>query len=124
MPQANSQDVVTMNHEGGHAVHSFVCRDMDLVYFKHTPSEVAELASMSMELIAMSQWDKYFADPEDLRRARLKHLTDIIGVLPWIAIIDKFQHWVYTNPTHTSKERKEKWVAIYDEFDSGLIDWS
>jgi oligoendopeptidase F len=118
------QDVVTMAHEGGHAIHSFLTRDLDLVYFKHTPSEVAELASMSMELISMDGWDEFFKNDEDLKRARKKHLAEIIEIFPWIAIIDKFQHWIYTHPAHSNYERDEEWLKIYDEFSSGLIDWT
>ena len=54
------RDVITMVHEGGHAIHSFVTRDMEITDFKSTPSEVAELASMSMELISMEHWDVFF----------------------------------------------------------------
>ncbi|MEA3496895.1 MAG: M3 family oligoendopeptidase [Bacteroidota bacterium] len=118
------RDLVTMFHEGGHAVHSFLSRDLELVYFKDTPSEVAELASMSMELITFDYWDVFFQDKDELKRAKLTHLADLLGVLPWVAIIDKFQHWIYTNPEHTVKERDEKWTDIFDEFSSGIIDFS
>ncbi len=118
------RDLVTMLHEGGHAVHSFLSRDLELVYFKDTPSEVAELASMSMELITFDYWNEFFQDKDELKRAKLTHLADLLEVLPWVAIIDKFQHWIYTNPEHTVKERDEKWTEIFDEFSSGIIDFS
>ena len=57
----SQRDVITMMHEGGHAVHSFLCRDLPMTEFKSTPSEVAELASMSMELISMDHWDVFYA---------------------------------------------------------------
>jgi oligoendopeptidase F len=86
--------------------------------------EVAELASMSMELLTMDHWDVFFSNPDELRRAKLQHLESIIETLPWVATIDKFQHWIYENPTHTIADRRENWVRIYDEFADSITDWS
>jgi oligoendopeptidase F len=118
------RDMITILHEGGHAVHSFLTRDLELNDFKHTPSEVAELASMSMELLTMDYWDEFFKDEEELRRAKREHLEQIINTLPWVAIIDKFQHWVYTHPEHNEEQRKEAWLEIYNEFSDDVTDWS
>jgi len=118
------RDMVTMVHEGGHAVHSFLCNKLSLTDFKSTPSEVAELASMGMELISMEHWDFFFTNENDLKRAKKEQLEKILKTLPWIACIDKFQHWVYENPTHTLEERYEKWYAISKEFGTGEIDYS
>lgn len=121
---SNLRDMVTLLHEGGHAVHSLVTRDLALNSFKHTPSEVAELASMSMELITMDFWDEFFENEEDLKRAKITHLESIIETLPWVATVDKFQHWMYENPHHTPEQRTEAWVRIYEEFTDKVMDWS
>ena len=92
------RDLTTMVHEGGHAIHTFITSDLELNDFKHTPSEVAELASMSMELISMDHWDVYFENPEELKRAKKDQLKDVLKTLPWVAVVDQFQHWIYTNP--------------------------
>jgi oligoendopeptidase F len=118
------RDLVTMVHEGGHAVHSFETRDLPLNSFRSTTAEVAEVASMAMELISMEHWDEFFENPEDLKRARIEHLQDIISTLPWIATIDKFQHWLYENPTHTVGERKNQWVKILDQYSDTVTDWN
>lgn len=118
------RDVETMVHEGGHAVHSFLSKDLELASFKQCPSEVAELASMSMELISYSGQDAFYPDPEDFKRAKQEHLEGIITILPWIATIDKFQHWIYTHPNHTTEERKAYWNALGEQFGTGLVDWS
>ncbi len=117
------RDVVTMVHEGGHAIHSFEIRDLPLNTFRSTPSEVAELASMSMELISMEHWGAFFENEEDLKRAKVEHLEDILEVLPWIATIDKFQHWIYENPTHSIEERQEAWLKIYELFSDSVTNW-
>ncbi|WP_439558128.1 M3 family oligoendopeptidase [Dyadobacter sp.] len=121
---SNLRDMVTLLHEGGHAVHSFVTRDLSLNSFKHTPSEVAELASMSMELITMDFWDEFFENETDLKRAKIQHLESIIETLPWVATVDKFQHWMYENPAHTATERQAAWVRIYEEFTDSVMDWT
>ena len=118
----SQRDLVTMIHEGGHAIHSFLCRNLELTEFKSTPSEVAELASMAMELLSMDHWDTFYENENELKRAKLEQLEKALGTLPWVAAIDKFQHWVYTNK-HTSKERKEKWLEIDSELGNQVINW-
>ena len=118
------RDLVTMVHEGGHAIHSFLNRELTLTAFKNIPSEAAELASMSMELLSMKYWGAFYPNAEDLYRAREEHLEDILKVLPWIAQIDAFQHWVYTNPTHSIEERSAQWLALSKRFGTGLTDWT
>jgi oligoendopeptidase F len=118
------RDMVTLLHEGGHAVHSFLMNDLELNDFKNPPSEVAELASMSMELITLDYWDIFFEHDEDLKRAKTEHLQGIIETLPWVATIDKFQHWVYENPKHTVNERTRAWNEISDDFSDSITDWS
>ncbi|MGI9544811.1 MAG: M3 family oligoendopeptidase [Cyclobacteriaceae bacterium] len=117
------RDMITILHEGGHAVHSFVTRDLELTDFKHTPSEVAELASMSMELISMDHWDLYFDNEEDLKRAKREHLEQIVQTLPWVATIDAFQHWIYENPGHTVVDRTRKWNEIFGRFADDITNW-
>jgi oligoendopeptidase F len=118
------RDLVTMVHEGGHAVHSFLSRDLELTGFKSLPSEVAELASMSMELLTMNLWNEFYTDETELKRAKKDQLETILKILPWIAQIDEFQHWVYENPTHSVDERHAKWVSISKEYGTGLTDWT
>lgn len=117
------RDLVTMVHEGGHAIHSFEVRNLPINAFRNPTMEVAELASMSMELISMEHWDVYFSDENELKRAKIEHLEDVLSTLPWIATVDKFQHWIYENPTHTIEERKAAWVKISGEFSDNVVDY-
>lgn len=117
-------DVITMMHEGGHAVHSFLSHPLKLSSFKEYPMEIAELASMSMELFSIEHWDVFFSDEAELKRAQLEEMERVISVLPWIATIDKFQHWIYTNPGHSNEERTKAWLDILDEFSTDMVDWS
>ena len=117
------RDLETMVHEGGHAIHSFLSRELALTAFKNIPSEVAELASMSMELLSMPQWSEFYA-PEAHQRAMREQLEGTLKVLPWIAQIDAFQHWVYENPTHSSAERAAYWQQLSIDYGTGLTDWT
>ncbi len=118
------RDLITMVHEGGHAVHSFLTIPQELLAFKDTPSEVSELASMSMELLSMEHWDVFMPDKKELRRAKLYHLEKIISILPWIATVDKFQHWIYLNPEHTILERSNKWKEIAKYYSGDVVDYT
>jgi oligoendopeptidase F len=117
-------DVTTIIHEGGHAVHSFLTHPLALTGFKEYPMEIAEVASMSMELFSMDYWDVFFDNKEELKRAKEYQLERVITIFPWIAIIDKFQHWVYENPAHTEEQRAATWMDILNEFTSPEIDFS
>ncbi len=119
-------DVMTLMHEAGHAFHAFAAHHHPLVWQRHPGSEACELASMSMELLASPGLAKpagYFS-PEDHRRARLEHLEDIITVLPHVASIDAFQHWIYTSPDGGDvAARDAAWFRIRSRFEAG-IDWT
>ncbi|MGN6440013.1 MAG: M3 family oligoendopeptidase [Agriterribacter sp.] len=117
-------DVTTMVHEGGHAIHSFLSHPLELSAFKEYPIEMAEVASMSMELFSMNYWDTFFDKADDLARAKEHQLERVITVMPWIATIDKFQHWIYENPFHSIEERTAKWMEILNEFSSTEIDFN
>jgi oligoendopeptidase F len=119
-----ADDVVTMMHEGGHALHSFLSHDLSLSAFKEYPMEMAELASMSMELFSMDQWPVFYQNENELKRAKAEELERALSIFPWIATIDKFQHWIYTNPSHSIEERSTAWMKIYSEFAPKNISWT
>lgn len=118
------QDLITMIHEGGHAVQSFLTIPLELNLHRGLTSEIAELASMSMELISMDHWDVFFDNKADLNRAKTEHLEHIMDTLPWVATIDQFQHWLYENPNHSHEERSTAWDKIHSKFASNIVDWN
>ncbi|NOZ09415.1 MAG: M3 family oligoendopeptidase [FCB group bacterium] len=117
------RDVVTLMHEGGHAMHTFLTNDEPLSPYRDSPAEVAETASMSMELMTSKYWDAFYTEADYLR-ARREHLEGIITFFPWCAVVDAFQHWIYLHPEHTTAERDDAFVRIYKRFDTGLVNWS
>lgn len=117
-------DVRTLIHESGHAIHAYLVRHLEPAAARRVPSEIAELAAMSMEILSMDHWAAFFEQPADLNRARLQQLELVLKVLPSIATIDKFQHWLYTHPGHSRAARREAWLHIFSEFKSEQIDHS
>lgn len=116
-------DVITLLHEAGHAMHSAAMKDIRIVQYQDTPSEVAELASMTMELLTMDYWAEFYPNPEDLKKAKREQLESTLTFLPWCMTVDAFQHWVYLNPRHTVEERYDAYLEISKRF-TGSIDWS
>ena len=119
-------DVMTLLHEAGHAFHAFASHEQPLIWQRHPGSEAAELASMSMELLAgahLSQPVGYFT-PEDHRSAWLEHLEDILLSLVHIASVDAFQTWVYTSGEGgDAAARDAAWLRIRQRFERG-VDWT
>ena len=116
------RDVETILHEAGHAFHALATRDEDLRAYRGAPIEFCEVASMSMELLGNEFIEEFYSDA-DARRARRVHLEGIVGVFPWIATVDAFQHWIYTHPDHTRDERVAAWLKLMNRF-GGDADWS
>ncbi|MFA9557507.1 M3 family oligoendopeptidase [Evansella sp. AB-rgal1] len=125
MNAANSQsDLVTLIHEMGHCIHNDLKRIQPLSKYRDTPMESSELASMSMELLTMDQWNLFYENEEELLRAKRDQLKGIIDFLPAGIVVDQFQHWIYENPNHTATERNDKYFDIVQSLDSNVVDWS
>lgn len=115
-------DVQTLLHESGHAVHSLLCRDLELLALRDYPIEIAETASMSMELMGLEHLGLVYA-ADDAARVRRRHLQKVLRTLTWIAAIDAFQHWVYATPAHSNEQRRTAWLDIWRRF-GDTTDWS
>jgi oligoendopeptidase F len=119
-------DVNTLLHEGGHAFHALAARNEELAFLRHAPIEFCEVASMSMEALGAEHYDVFYADPAEAARAKRDQFEGVIRVLPWIATIDSFQHWIYTRPSHTRDQRTAEWLRLLDRFGSSAdnVDWT
>jgi oligoendopeptidase F len=119
-------DVMTLLHEAGHAFHAFAAHAQPFIWQRHTGSEAAELASMSMELLAAAhlvQPTGYFT-AEDHWSAWLEHLEDVLLSLVHIASVDAFQTWIYSSGKGgETAARDEEWLRIRSRFERG-VDWS
>ncbi|MBN1656177.1 MAG: M3 family oligoendopeptidase [Deltaproteobacteria bacterium] len=115
------RDVETLLHEGGHAFHYLACRDQALFEYRQCSMEMAEVASMGMELLAYDHLGAFYR-ADDLARAKREQLEGIINTFCWIATIDAYQHWLYLNPKHTREERTRFWIALLERF-GGIESW-
>ena len=116
-------DVRTLLHELGHAFHVFATQNEVLGHYRHAPIEFCEVASMSMELLGGEFLNVFYPNAEEARRSRRKHLENVLDILPWIARVDAFQHWIYTHPNHNVDERRKFWLSLHDRF-GGIEDWN
>ncbi len=116
-------DVRTLLHESGHAMHGFISRTIPFSSYRHSPMEFCEVASMSMELMAHPFMGEFYTNPKEAARSAIRHLEDIIVLLPWIATVDAFQHWLYTHPNHTREERSACWLDLRKHL-GGIEDWT
>jgi len=116
-------DLRTLLHEGGHALHQLAAREEPLIHYRHSPLEFAEVASMGMELLAAPHLGVFYRDEAEYRRAYRNTLEEAVLIFPWIATIDAFQHWIYTHAGHSADERRRQWLELYRRFQPA-IDWS
>jgi oligoendopeptidase F len=116
-------DMLTLFHEMGHCIHNDYKSKIDLSYYRETPMESSELASMTMELLTMDHWHHFYHDEEELKRAKVELLKDIVTFLPEGVKIDLFQHWLYENPDHSMEERMNKYLEISEQLDAGVVNW-
>lgn len=116
------RDVETILHEAGHAFHAQATRNEDLYPYRSAPIEFCEVASMAMELLGNKFLEEFYT-AKDANRARRTHLEGIVGFFPWMAVVDGFQHWIYTHPGHTRAERKAAYLSLMDRF-GGDVDYS
>ncbi len=121
-------NVQTLLHEAGHAFHNYEARALPYAQQRSYPTEFAEVASMSMELMALPYVDADkggFYSEVDTARAWVEHLDGVIRFFPYMAVVDAFQHWVYTNPQDAKNPDNcdAKWAELWDRFMPG-VDWS
>jgi oligoendopeptidase F len=121
-------DVRTLLHESGHAFHSFEASRLPLLFQRHPGSEMAEVASMSMELLAWPFVDKksggYYTEDEE-RRSRAELLEGIVLFFPHCASVDAFQHWIYLNEAGRNADARDaKWLELRRRFEGDAIEWS
>lgn len=116
-------DVLTLLHEAGHAFHSFYLRDEEISCYKDIPHEIAELASMSMELISSEFMDEFYKNEAEAKKAKREHLERALSTFPAVAVVDAFQHWIYLNPEHSVQERSAEYSMLKSRFGAG-VDWS
>ncbi len=121
-------DVSTLIHEGGHAFHVF--EEARLPYYQQLPvgMEMAEVASMAMELLAFPYLvasEGGFYSEKDAARAQIEHLEECVLFWPYMVVVDAFQHWAYENPADAMHPENcdQMWAELWHRYMIG-VDWS
>jgi oligoendopeptidase F len=122
------EDVSTLIHEGGHAFHVFEMANLPYYHQLSIGMEIAEVASMAMELLAspyLPASEGGFYSEKDAARARIEGLEEAVTFWPYMAVVDGFQHWVYTHQAEAADPDRcdEKWAELWKRFMPG-VDWS
>lgn len=123
----------TLSQEGlGTAVHEILGHGSHAHFFNQKQRfgpyrnpggmEVAELASMSMELMATQHMDVVYRDPVDQCRAQRHMIEGFFGYVVETAATDAFQHWVYRHPQSSQEEQDAAWLEQMDRF-GGIENW-
>jgi oligoendopeptidase F len=110
------RDIEILLHEGGHAFHALASRDEDLMFLREPPLEFCEVASMSMEALGSEHFDVFYDDALDAARGKRQYFEGVVRFFPWMAIIDSFQHWIYTHAGHTRDQRRAEWLRLLERF--------
>ena len=119
-------DVSTLVHEAGHSFHDFASHRQPFVWQRSVSHEAAELASMSMELLAAPYLElpTGYYPADEARTARMEHLEDVLVTLIHIASVDAFQAWIYTSGQGADAEARDAaWLDIRTRFERG-VDWT
>lgn len=119
----SDDDVRVLLHESGHAFHALACADEPLAAYRHAPMEFCEVASMSMELLALPHLAEiYNADQQRRRRRQVAETT--VRLLLSIAANDAFQHWLYENADPAPDRRCAKWIELQNTYGQDALDWT
>ena len=121
-------DVRTLIHESGHAFHGFEASRLPLLFQRHPGHEMAEVASMSMELLSSPYINKEgggYYSVEDARRSNRIALEGVILFFPHCASVDAFQQWIYTDPAGADAASRDlKWLELRRRLEADVVDWS
>ncbi len=103
-------DVTVLTHEAGHAFQCYMSRKQPINRYLWPTYEACEIHSMSMEFLTWDWMELFFK--EDTEKFLFKHIAGSLSFLPYGALVDHFQHWVYENPNALPEERKGKWLEL------------
>ena len=110
-------DVTVLTHEAGHAFQGYQSRKQPLNRYLWPTYEACEIHSMSMEFLTWDWMHLFFK--EDTDKFLFKHIAGSLAFLPYGALVDHFQHWVYKNPEATPKDRKTQWLELEKIYQPG-----
>lgn len=109
-----SGDIDVLTHEAGHAFQAFMSMGWKLPEYKFPTLEACEIHSMSMEFLTWPWMENFFKD--EVEKYKFSHLAGSLTFIPYGALVDEFQHFVYSNPNATPHKRKTTWREIEKKY--------
>ncbi|MEI5906895.1 M3 family metallopeptidase [Bacillus spongiae] len=116
-------DLAIFLHEMGHGIHHDLMKELPLNQYKTLPKETAELAAMSIELLTLENWTSLYHNDGEYNQVKRELFKQILEFIPMTIVIDQFQHWLYTNPSHTHEDRNNAFLRIVETYESSEVNW-
>jgi len=109
-----SEDVDVLTHECGHALASYMARNIEIFEYQDYTSDVAEIHSMAMEFFTADWMRLFFKD--ETEKFLYMQLVSALMFIPYGCMVDEFQHIIYDNPDMSPAERKAAWKKLEGEY--------
>ncbi|MEN6315906.1 MAG: M3 family metallopeptidase [Clostridiaceae bacterium] len=119
MENGKHEDITGIHHEFGHALHFSLLDDRGIneyCDFLNMPGEIMELASITVELLAMDHYDVYYSDRIQCAKAKICQYKRFFNLLSTIVMMDAFEQRIYTDGAKSSDERDDYFASILDRF--------
>lgn len=116
------QNISILHHEFGHALHNYFTIDEPIMAYRNFPSEISELAAMTMELFALEHLQYYYSDNMLIAQAKQQQFKRFIQIIVNRCQGDAYQHWIYTHPEHSINERRDAYIESMERFNE-RISW-
>lgn len=108
-------DITTILHESGHSFQAWESRHIDMAELRWPSLEACEVHSMSMEFLAYPHYELFF-EKEEAERFKRFHLAESLLILPYIAVVDEFQHRVYEGTAVGAEGRAKVWEELEKKY--------
>lgn len=109
-----AQDIETLTHEIGHALATYEARNIKPYGLVRASDDIGEIHANAMEFFAYPWMESFFGDQTE--KYYESHLTTVLSLLPYSAMVDEFQHWVYENYTATPADRHAHWAKLEKKY--------
>lgn len=105
------KDLITFLHEFGHCAHAYFYFENEDMLMRQPGYEFCELASTAFELLASYGYHTLWPQGDIGEKAIKYQLSQMLLFWPFVAMIDTWQHEVYTHKLR-AQERNALWQAL------------
>ncbi len=117
------RDAFTLLHEFGHALHGSASLQIKNSLVRHPGLEFCEVASMGLEFLAQPFLNEFWPRAGDANKAWALHCFNALQFWPFMAMIDEWQHVVYSEELIDPADRNALWKDLSARYRPGM-DWT